>query len=164
MRTVIDLSRWQDYLHIYIGGELRRYPQMRERLPPDFGPDHTRDTIVNMVWNELHRGTKYKWEPWDVDAEVEKWFVRYYPHMQRYNRRGRTIDETDRESEYILDCLDRLQKRIAEWVIDNDLMSPYRIYDLYSRGRETFMLEIWGDQRIREWSEERNIKYDQYSA
>lgn len=163
MKTVIDLNRWQEYLHIYIAGETRRKPQMNDRLPREFTYDHTRDTIVNLLWNELHRGSKYEWDKWDVDITVEKWFEDYYPYENIYSRGRRQVDETDKESETIYDCLERLRRKISNFVIDNDLMSPWKLYELYSHGRESFVLEVWGDHRIKEWSEAKGIEYDQYT-
>jgi serine protease inhibitor len=164
MRQVIDLTRWQDYLHIYIGGEIKKTPQLRERLPREFGFAHTQDTVVNILWNEIHKSCKYEWDRWDVDGAVEKWFTDYYPHRAEYKRHGKVYDETDYESEQIMEALLRLQNKISRWVHDNELPSRWRIYELYSHGKETFVVAAWGDWRAQQWSREHGKRYEYEDA
>lgn len=157
MRFKIDLSQWQDLLHAWIIHERNRNPAFDKRFRyDDLKYDHTRDTIINMVWNEVHRNVKYTAEKWDVDATVEEWFDNYYPYP------GVTRDGVvrDQESVNLSDILYRLECRIGEYANRYSLHSRWQIYELYNDAREIFILEVFGDWRARQYCIQEGIRYE----
>lgn len=156
MRYKVDLSRWQDLFHSWIRHERTHNEAFDKRFVEDeLTYNDTRDMMVNLLWNECHKKSKYKYETWDVDNEVQKWFRHYYPYP------GVTKEGVDRDPESIQlsDILYRLEERMSEYVRKNALHTHWGIYELYHETREVFILEMFGDWRAREWCKNEGVAY-----
>lgn len=157
MRFKVDLSHWQDLFHAWVAHERKQNAAFDRRFKYEkINYNDTRDMIVNILWNECHRNVKYDPERWDVDGTIDPWFSNYYPYPG-CTREGNVRDP---ESIQLLDIIDRLEHRIAEFVKTNAIHTRWHIYELYSEGKEVFILEMYGDWRAREYCKLEGIKYE----
>ncbi|WBF04815.1 hypothetical protein [Erwinia phage vB_Ea277G] len=157
MRFKIDLSQWQDLLHAWIIHERERNDAFDRRFKSDkLTYDDTRDTLLNILWNECHRNVKYQADNWDVDTAIEKWFDGYYPYP------GVTRDGTvrDQESITLSDIMYRIEDRIRDHASRFSLHSRWQIYELYNDSREVFILEMFGDWRAQQYCINKGIAYE----
>lgn len=157
MRFKVDLGHWQDLLHAWIQHDRERSGPFDRRFKyTKLSYNDTRDMIVNILWNECHRKVKYKYDPWDVDHEIDKWFKDYYPYP------GVTSNGTVRDAESIQlsDIIERLEARIAEYVRTHSIHTRWHIYELFNDRREVFILEMYGDWRAREYCKIQGMEYE----
>lgn len=157
MRFKVDLNAWQDLFHAWIIHERQQNAAFDRRFKYDkLTYRDTRDMMVNMLWNEVHRNVEYDFDRWDVDSEVDKWFDSYYPYPG-VTRHGLAKDT---ESVALSDILEQLENRIASFATRHSLHTRWHIYELYNDCREIFILEMFGDWRAREYCKEKGMKYE----
>lgn len=155
MRIIVDFNPWQDSIHSYLNYEMRKRPEFSQRFIPEFSYEDTRGLLVCILWNELHKLTKYEWDNWDEDFEVIKWFKDYNSNPNaRWSRLGK-----DDESLLLNDIIERVRDKIMGYVRKNDMLSKWKIYELFSTGRESYTLEIMGDWRAQEYCRIQGIEY-----
>lgn len=146
--TVPLVAKFRRHLNI----ALRDFPLIKARTSRELSNWQLHETVVRLAWNTFNEDCKFKWELWDEDNSISKWYRNY------------TLDPIDVnfDSEIIYDdpSIELYQEVIDPFVIElRDYLKRLRIrrdwkwevFDCIEVRSSSILVKSLGDFRIADY-------------